>query len=119
LRSDRLNLIHNLEAFDDLAEDDMLAIQMRSVPRANEELATIGVWSGIGHRETAFACVLTCLTGEALIGKFSTIDGLSTTTISQSEIAALAHEAGDDAVEGGAFEMQRHTTLPHPLFTSA
>ena len=39
---------------------------------------------------------------EVLILELVSVDGLSSSSVSSSEVSALAHEVGDDAVEGGA-----------------
>merc|ERR1719186_1890005 len=44
------------------------------------------------------------LQGEVLVLKLVAIDGLATSTVTGSEVATLAHEAGDHTVEGGALE---------------
>ena len=44
------------------------------------------------------------LQGEVLIFELITIDGLSSSTVSSSEVSTLAHEVGDHTVEGGALE---------------
>ena len=43
---------------------------------------------------------------EVLIRKLSAVDRLSAGPVSLSEVASLAHEVGDDAVEGGALEAE-------------
>src|SRR5580704_6741169 len=48
-----LNLVHDILARGDLAEDGVLAIQPIGSNVGDEELAAIGVRTGIGHRERA------------------------------------------------------------------
>jgi len=47
-----LNLGDHVHAFDDVAEDNMLPVQMRCPMLGcdDEELATVCVWSAVGHR---------------------------------------------------------------------
>ena len=52
------------------------------------------------------------LQGEVLVLELVAIDGLSTSTVSSSEVSTLAHEVGDHTVEGGALEAE-------PLLTGA
>jgi len=98
----------------------MLAIEPGSHHRGDEELGSVGVGPGIGHREKAR---LTVLQLEVLICKkrakellqdksgasrvptlkFLAIDGLATCTIVTGEITALKHELGDHTVERGIF----------------
>ena len=42
---------------------------------------------------------------EVLILELLSIDGLSTSSISESEVTSLGHEAWNDSVEGGILEM--------------
>jgi len=44
---------------------------------------------------------------EVLVGELGAVDGLPAGAVAAGEVAALAHEAGDDAVEGGALVVQR------------
>ena len=39
---------------------------------------------------------------EVLILELVSVDGLSSSSVSSSEVSALAHEVGDDTVEGGS-----------------
>ena len=43
LRANLLNSLDDIHALDNLAEDDVLAVQPRSLDGADEELAAIGV----------------------------------------------------------------------------
>lgn len=47
------------------------------------------------------------------------VDALSTTSISESEVSSLDHEFGDDTVEGGSLEVKRLSALSDSLFSSA
>jgi len=99
LRSIGFNLLDDLHAFDNLTKDDMLAIQPRSLGSANKELRTVGVGSSVGHAEDARAGVLEL---EVLVLELVAIDGLASSAVVVGEVSALAHEVGDDAVEGRA-----------------
>ena len=55
----------------------------------------------VGHGEDARAGVPQ---GEVLIGELAAVDTLSSGAVAPSEVAALDHEVGDDAVEAGALE---------------
>jgi len=99
LRSIGFNLLDDFHAFNDLPKDNMLAIQPRSLGRADKELRTVGVWSSIGHAEDAGASVLEL---EVFVLELVAIDGLAASSVVVGEVSALAHEVGDHAVEGGA-----------------
>ena len=57
-----------------LTEDNVLAIKPRSDDCSNEELGTVGVGTGIGHREEERTLVAEL---KVLIGEFVAVDGLS------------------------------------------
>lgn len=103
-----------------LTENHVLAIEPAGHHRGDEELGSIGVGPGIGHREKARLGVLELevliweVGGEELLqnkigssrvltSKFLAIDRLATSTIVAGEITALKHELGDHPVETGTF----------------
>ena len=96
LRADGLNLVNDVEAVSDLAEDDVLAIEPGGVSGANKELRSVGVGPSIRHGKDALSLMLE---REVLIFKLLTINGFSPGAVSSGEVAALAHKAGDDTVE--------------------
>lgn len=77
----------------------MLVVQPGSLYGANKELRAVGVGARIGHRQDAGAGVLQL---EVLVGELVAVDGLAAGAVVVGEVAALAHEVGDDAVENGA-----------------
>merc|ERR1712183_563667 len=92
--TDFLDLLHHCHAVcNDLAEDDVLAIQVGSLLCAEEELRTIGTRAGVGHGEDAFSGVVQL---EVLVLELLPKDGLAASTIVVGEIATLAHEARND-----------------------
>ena len=42
------------------------------------------------------------LQGEVLVLKFVSVDGFASGTVASSEVTTLAHEVGDDTMEGGS-----------------
>ena len=44
-----LDLVHDLEALEDLAEDNVLSVEPGGDGGGNEELRSVGVLSGVGH----------------------------------------------------------------------
>ena len=66
----------------------------------HKKLATVGVWSTVGHGQKTWSSVLGV---EVFVGKFVAVNGLSAGTVSGGEIATLAHESWDDSVERTAF----------------
>lgn len=100
----------------DLTEDDVLAVKVRRGSKAEEELRAVGVGAGVGHGEDTSASVSV---SEVLIVKLSAIDGLATSAITSGEIAALGHEAWDDAVELAALEVKVLSLRAHASLSSA
>jgi hypothetical protein len=74
----------------------MLAIKPWGRRSAEKELRSITVRSRIGHRENSGASVIE---NEILILEPHSVDGSPTSSITVCKISALAHEAGDNAVE--------------------
>jgi hypothetical protein len=95
----RLNLLNNIHALNDGAEDNMTVVQPRGLHGGDEELRSIGVGTGVSHRHDSWSGVLQ---GEVLILEFVSVDGLASSAVVVGEVSALAHEVGDDAVECGA-----------------
>mmetsp|Transcript_43826 Transcript_43826/g.79243 ORF Transcript_43826/g.79243 Transcript_43826/m.79243 type:complete len:249 (-) Transcript_43826:22-768(-) len=103
-RADRLHGCDDVHALDHLAKHDVLVVQPRGCHRRDEELGAVGVLPRIGHAEHAGAGVLQV---EVLIWELGPEDALPTSAVTTSEVAALDHEVGDDAVEGAALVVQR------------
>merc|ERR1712216_873647 len=70
-----LNLGHNVHALEDLAKDDVPAIEPRSLYRRDEELRTVRAWPSIGRAQEPGAGVLDV---KVLIGQLLAINALST-----------------------------------------
>lgn len=77
----------------------MLVIQPCRLHGADEELRSVGVSASVGHGQDAGAGVLQA---EVLIGELVAIDGLASSAVVVGEIAALAHEVWNDAMETGS-----------------
>ena len=74
----------------------MLAVEPRGLHRAQEELRAVRVRARVRHGEHAGAGVLEL---EVFIRKLLAVDGLAARAVVVREVAALAHETGDHAVE--------------------
>lgn len=111
-----LNLANYLHTLDDLTENDVLAIQVRSRHRCNKELRAIGVSSSIRHGKKTRLVVLV---DKVLVVELLSINRLTTSSISTSEISSLNHEVRDHTVEGAALVMQRLSSLSLSLLSSA
>ena len=56
---------------------------------------------------------------KVLVGKLFAIDRLAPGAVARGEVAALAHELSDNAVERGSLEMELLAHLAHALLTGA
>lgn len=77
----------------------MLVIEPCRLHGADEELRSVGVGASVGHRQDAGAGVLQA---EVLIGELVAVDGLASSAVVVGEIASLAHEVWNDAMETGS-----------------
>lgn len=77
----------------------MTIVQPRGLDRGDEELASVGIGAAVGHRQNARAGVPKL---EILVGELGSVDGFAAGSVARGEVAALAHEVGDDAVESGS-----------------
>lgn len=91
-----LDLVNNVVALEDFAKDDVAAVQPGGDGSGDEELGTVGVGSGVGHRKKTLLGVLEL---EVLILELVAVDGLATSAVALGEVAALDHKVLDDAVE--------------------
>ena len=94
----------------------MLPVEPLRLRRADEELRSVRVGPRIRHRQNAGAGVLL---HEILVGELGAVDGLAAGAVSGGEVATLAHEVGDDAVEGGALVVEGLATATHSLLAGA
>ena len=91
------DLLGDILAFDDFAEDGVLAGEPIGGDCGDEELAAVGAGAGVGHRQFAG---LVELMARALGLILETITGA--THAGAGRIATLNHEVGNDAMEDGA-----------------
>ena len=109
MRPKALHLLDNIFALKNLSKNHVLAIEPLGFSGAEEKLGTVGVGPSIGHGKNSRPSVLQ---DEVLILKLVSVDRLSSSAVSSREVSALAHEVGDDTMEGGSLE-------PEPLLSSA
>lgn len=95
-----LHLSNNIHALYNFAKNDVFAIEPVCGGGGDEELASVGVGSGVGHGQNARLGVLQL---EVLVLESRSVDGLSTSAVVVGEVTSLAHEVGDHPVECAAF----------------
>ena len=88
---------------DNSSVNRVLAVEMWSVLVADEELRTVRVWTGIGHRKNTFMSVRE---PNLLVLELLSINTLATCAVSSSRITSLHHEVRDDSVEAVALVVE-------------
>ena len=111
-----LELLDDVHTLDNLAEDDVLAIEPWAWDGGDEELGAVGVWTSVGHGEHAWDLVLLL---EAFVGELHAVDGLATSAVAPGEVTTLDHEVWDDTMELAALVVEWLAGLAHALLTSA
>lgn len=91
-----LDLANDVHSLQDLAEHNVASVQPAGLLNGDEELRSVGVLAGVGHRQPSSAVVLQL---EVLVGEALTVDRAATGSIATGEVTALDHEVLDDAVE--------------------
>jgi hypothetical protein len=99
LRAIRFNLLDEVHALNDCAEDDVTIVQPARFHGGDEELRTVGVGSSVCHRHDSGPGVLQ---RKVLVLELVAVDRLASSAIVVGEVASLAHEVGNDTVECGA-----------------
>ncbi|KAH3659989.1 hypothetical protein OGAPHI_007194 [Ogataea philodendri] len=85
-------------SLDNLAENNVGTVQPWTWDRGNEELRSVGVWTGIGHGQQTRLGVLLL---EALVGKPLAVDRPAAVPVEVGDVSTLQHEARNHSVENG------------------
>jgi len=101
IRSVGFHFLDKVQTIRYLSKDNVLSVQPGSVCRADEELRSVGVGPGVGHRKGSGTAVAEI---KVLVLKGAAVDGLSTGPVAICEVSPLAHEPGNDAVKAGALK---------------
>ena len=108
LRALPLELPHNIHAFGDTPEHDVVAVEPGARDSRDEELASVRVWPRVGHRQKSGDLVRNL---KAFVSEGPAVDGLSTGSVAARDVTALDHEVGDDAVEWRALVVEGFAAL--------
>lgn len=85
-----------------MSEHNVLAVQPWGLGHRDEELRSVRVGSSVGHRQQVRLFVLQ---REVFVLELFAVDRSTAGSVVVGEITALAHEAGNDAMEDGSFVM--------------
>jgi len=88
LGAEGLDLLDDIHACGDIAEDDVLAIEPVGLDGTEEELGTVGAWTSVGHGENTWAGVLEL---EVLILELGAVNGLATGSVARGEVTTLQY----------------------------
>lgn len=99
LVAEGFNLPDDVHALDNAAENDVAIVEPGGLHGGDEELGSVGVGTGVGHRHDTGTGVSQ---DEVLILELVAVDGLASGSVVVLEVATLAHEVGNHTVEGGA-----------------
>jgi len=98
LSAQGLNLLNELKAFNNFAENDVLAIEPGSRYGGDKELGSVRIRASVGHGQKARFIVPQ---GKVLVRESLAVDGLATRAVVPGEITALKHELRNHTVETG------------------
>lgn len=90
------DLADDVHSLQHLAEHDVASVQPAGLLDRDEELRTVGVLAGVGHRQPSGSIVLQL---EVLVSEALTVDRAASGSIATGEVSTLDHEVLDDAVE--------------------
>jgi len=96
VRAQRRHLLHHRHAVDNFSKHHMSVVEPGSRLERDVELAVVEVPPGVGHGQGAGAPVLQL---EVLVTERVSVDALAAGAVVVGDVAALDHEAIDDAVE--------------------
>jgi hypothetical protein len=98
---------------------DRMPSPARTRGRSATRQCTRATWALLRAGGGIAAQLTGVLEGEVLVRELLAVDGLAAGAVAAGEVATLAHELRDDAVEGGALEVERLARLAHALLAGA
>ena len=96
ISADLLHHVNGLTTFEDLAKDNVVAIEPGCRLKCDKELRAVCVGARVRHREEIGPRVMQV---EVLVVESDAVDTLASSTVTSGEVTTLCHEARDDAVE--------------------
>ena len=100
LRAQTLQLFDEVLSFDHFTENAVFSVEPGARDKSNEELTSIGVGSGVGHRKEERLGVFDL---KVFISKLGSVDGFTTSAVFICKVSTLSHELGNDSVERASF----------------
>ena len=126
LRAQHLQALQHVHSLLHLAEHHVVAVQPGAGNGGDEELRAVGVGAAVRHGEEARTRVLQ---REVLVGEALAVDGLAAGAVSVREITSLvvkheegenlAHELGNDTMQGAALVVELLSRLADSLLSRA
>ena len=113
-----LDSLHDFLPLRHPSKDDVLTVEVRRGAHREEELRSVRVGPGVGHRQqeglrVAYDPVL------ELIGELRPVDRLAAGAVPVREVPALAHKPRDDTMEARPREVQLPAGLADALLAGA
>jgi carbonic anhydrase/acetyltransferase-like protein (isoleucine patch superfamily) len=78
-----LNLANDIHSFHNVAEDDVLIIQVGCSFAGDEKLTSVGIRAGVGHAQLTSGCVLD---DEVFVGKLFAVNRAASSTVSVGKV---------------------------------
>ena len=126
LRAQHLQALQHVHSLLHLAEHHVVAVQPGAGNSGDEELGAVGVGTAVRHGEETRTRVLQ---REVLVGEALSVDGLAARAVSVREITSLAvrhehdgnlaHELGNDTMQGAALVVELLSRLADSLLSRA
>jgi hypothetical protein len=108
--------LNDVHTFDNFTENDVFSIEPWAWDGSDEELGSVSVRTSVGHGKKTWLGVFNW---ETFIIEFGSVDGFTTSSVSNGEVTTLDHELWDDSVEWASLVAKVFSRSAFSLFTSA
>ena len=106
----------DVHAFYDLTKNHVFPVQMRTLFQGDKELAGVGIFAAVGHRQHA-RMGMTSL--EIFVLELAWVNGVATRSILACDISALEHKIRDNSVHPASQEVKLVAFFALAIFTGA
>lgn len=108
-----IDLVHHAKTVNHLAENNVLAVEMRGRAGADEKLAPVGVGAQVGHRHSVLGVVVR----ETFVRERPAENALAALPVPFDKVPALHHKVLDHSVERAPFVA--HWPVVDPILARA